>query len=103
MSNSGYGPYISKDALRLPWINCLWCDYRDKIEFDLSLHFLEKHKKELLAIPITRQERVAVKILSGDPFAFLEGPMEYRLDKAVAMAKIKSMYDSRSELKGEIQ
>ena len=90
---SPYGPYISKEDIKLPWIRCLWCSYRDKIEFDLSLHFLEEHKKELLAIPITSKERLATKALIKDPrarfFAKFEGPMEYRLDKAIKMAKLK--------------
>lgn len=60
---SPYGQYFSRENLPLPWINCLWCDYRDKIAFDLSLHFLEEHKEELMAIPITRRERLASKVL----------------------------------------
>ncbi len=84
---SPYGPYVSKEEIPLPWVKCLWCDYRDKIDFDLSLHFLEQHKKKLLAIPITNRERKAAKILAGDWFAIFESPMEYRLDKAVNMAK----------------
>ena len=87
---SPYGPCLSIAELKLPWIKCLWCDYRDKIEFDLSLHFLEKHKNELMTIPITRQERLAAKVLSGDWFAKFERPMEFRLDKAVKMAREKS-------------
>jgi sarcosine oxidase delta subunit len=91
---SPYGPYVRKEDLPLPWIRCLWCNYRDKIEFDLSLHFLEEHKKQLLAIPITRRERLAAKALIKDPrarfFAKFESPMEYRLDKAVKLAREKS-------------
>lgn len=93
-SSGPYGPYLGKAALKLPWIQCLWCNYKDKIEFDLSLHFLEDHKDELLAIPITRRERIAAKALLKDPyarfFAKFESPMEYRLDKAVEMAKQKA-------------
>ena len=76
-----------KRGLKLPWNKCLWCNYRDKIEFDLSLHFLEEHRDKLLAIPITRRERSAPKALSPDWFTRFEDPMEYRLDKAVTMAK----------------
>jgi hypothetical protein len=65
----------------------MWCDYQDKIEFDLSLHFLKEHKDKLSAIPITRRERLAAKLLSNDWFARFESPMEYRLDKAIMMAK----------------
>jgi sarcosine oxidase delta subunit len=93
-NESPYGPYLSKAELKLPWIRCLWCNYRDKIEFDLSLHFLESHKAELMTIPITRRERLAAKALIKDPaarfFAKFESPMEYRLDKAVSIAKQKS-------------
>jgi hypothetical protein len=41
---SKYGPYISKTELNLPWIDCFLCNYRDKIEFDLSLHMLEERR-----------------------------------------------------------
>src|SRR6266498_23796 len=58
-TESPYGPYVSKEDIKLPWIKCLWCNYTDKIDLDLSLHFLEEHKKELLAMPITRRERLA--------------------------------------------
>jgi len=94
LRKSPYGPYVRKEDLPLPWIRCLLCNYRDKIEFDLSLHFLEEHKKQLMAIPITRKERLAAKALIKDPcarfFAKFESPMEYRLDKAVKIAKEKS-------------
>lgn len=48
-SSSPWGPYISKDEIKRPWIKCLWCSYKDKIEFDLSLHFLQKNRKQLQA------------------------------------------------------
>ncbi|HEY7111099.1 MAG TPA: hypothetical protein VH415_16855 [Nitrososphaeraceae archaeon] len=95
LKRSPYEPYIRTEDLPLPWINCLWCDYRDKIKFDLSLHFLEDHKDELLAIPITRKQRLAAKALAGDWYSRFESPMEYRLDKAVGMAYQKSK--SKSE------
>ena len=99
---SPYGPYVSKVNLPLPWINCLWCDYRDKNKFDLLLHFLEEHKDELLAIPITSQERLAAKALIQDPrarfFAKFGSPMEYRLDKAVGMAEEGSRPRSKKEI-----
>lgn len=75
----------------LPEISCLFCPYQDKIEWDLAQHMFEEHKKELMAIPITRQERKAAKNLIKDSrlrfFARFESPMEYRLDKAIKMAK----------------
>jgi hypothetical protein len=50
---------------------------------------LQEHRNELLQLPITRQERKAAKKLSGNLFARFEGAMEYRLDRAVDMAKRK--------------
>jgi hypothetical protein len=38
--------------VNLPLLPCLWCDYRNSIEFDLGNHFLERHKEELLELPI---------------------------------------------------
>lgn len=80
-------PYQSKEQLKLPWIRCLFCRYRDKIEFDLSLHMLEKHKEKLLELPISSRDRKRTKALSGDFFARFEGAIEFRLDVAVEMAK----------------
>ena len=60
MTESPYGPYISKEDLPLPWIICLWCSYRDKIEFDLSLHFLAEHKKEVMKLKISFEDRKRV-------------------------------------------
>ena len=71
----------------LPWIQCLWCDYRDKVEFDLSLHMLDGHKQKLLQLPIYSSRRKRTKALSGDFFARFEGSMEFRLDVAVELAK----------------
>jgi hypothetical protein len=36
----------------LPAIPCLFCDYKDPIEFDLSVHCQEKHGPDLLKLPI---------------------------------------------------
>jgi hypothetical protein len=38
--------------VNLPLLPCLWCDYQNPIEFDLGTHFLERHKEELLKLPI---------------------------------------------------
>jgi hypothetical protein len=99
IKESPYGPYVRTEDLPLPWINCLWCDHGDKIAFDLSLHFLEEHLEELLAIPITRRERLAAKALRGDWYARFESPMEYRLDKAVRMACQKTESESQDGIK----
>jgi hypothetical protein len=91
--SSPYGPYISKKDMPGQWIRCLWCNYRDKIEFDLSLHMLEKHgggkfaDHKLLQIPVFSSYHKRTKILSGNFFARFEGAIEFRLDVAVEMAK----------------
>ncbi len=36
----------------LPAISCLLCDYNDPIEFDLSVHYQEKHRADLVRLPI---------------------------------------------------
>lgn len=88
--SSPYGPYLSKEALKLPWIRCLFCNYQDKKEFDLSLHVLEKHKDKLLEIPISSRDRKTTKSLL-EPRARLyskfESAIEFRLDVAVEMSK----------------
>lgn len=87
---SPYGPYIRTEDLPLPWINCLWCDYKRKIAFDLSLHFLQEHREELLAIPVYSRDRKITKDLLDEPARFdskFEWAMEFRVDVAVEMAK----------------
>jgi hypothetical protein len=82
---SPYGPNITKEEIKLPWIRCLFCSYRDKIEFDLSLHMLDEHRQKLLQLEISYQDHF--KLLQSDPFAKFYGRIEYRLDKAVEIAK----------------
>jgi hypothetical protein len=31
---------------------CLFCTYKDPLDFDLSLHFIEKHRQELIRLPL---------------------------------------------------
>ncbi len=64
---SPYGPNITKEEIKLPWIRCLFCSYRDKNDFDLSLHMLEEHKQKLLQLEISYQDHS--KHLQSDPFA----------------------------------
>lgn len=52
----------------------------------MSLHFLEKHKENLLGLPITSRDRKITKALSGDFFARFEPAVEFRLEVAVEMA-----------------
>ena len=42
---------------KLPSIPCLWCKYTDKIKFDLSLHYIEFHRRKLIELPIGRISR----------------------------------------------
>ena len=34
------------EEVGLPEIPCLYCDFKDPVEFDLSLHYLEKHRSK---------------------------------------------------------
>jgi hypothetical protein len=40
------------EEVGLPEIPYLYCDFKDPIEFDLSLHYLEKHRQNLIRLPI---------------------------------------------------
>jgi hypothetical protein len=87
---SNYDLCIPKKEIKSPWIKCLWCSYCDKIEFDMSLHFLENHRYKLLQIPIRPRDRKKTKSLLEPNFRFysrFEPPIEFRLDVAVEMAK----------------
>lgn len=85
---SHYGPYLSKQELPLPSINCLWCGYTDKIERDLQWHFLENHRNRLYReIILTSVERKRAS--RNDHFLFLYNSIEYILEKAVKIAKQK--------------
>lgn len=93
MTESTHGPYICKEDLPLPWINCLWCSYRDKIEWDLSLHFLEEHKIELRKLRISFEDRRRAFSLfepSLEFFTKFEPLIEFKLDVVVEMAKEES-------------
>jgi hypothetical protein len=35
-----------------PELPCIYCNFKDPIEFDLSLHYLEKHRQNLIRLPI---------------------------------------------------
>lgn len=84
-SHSHY-TYESKEDLPLPWIQCLWCKYRDKVERDLEWHFLENHKKKLYReVKVSPYERMRAS--KYEPFGFMDSPIEYRLQKAVGLAK----------------
>jgi len=57
------------EKVRLPEIPCMFCNYKNCIEFDLCLHYLELHKPELFKLPIGN------------------GSMEYRAEYAISVAK----------------
>jgi hypothetical protein len=40
------------EQTRKPDLPCIHCDFKDPIEFDLSLHYLEKHRENLIRLPI---------------------------------------------------
>jgi hypothetical protein len=89
-ASSPYGMYLLKADLNTPWIRCLFCNYRDKIEFDLSLHMLESHKHKLLRIPISAKFRTETHLFKkpyARHFSKFAGSMEFRLDVAVEMAR----------------
>ena len=88
---SPYGPVITKEKINLPWIRCLFCRYWNKNEFDLSLHMLEEHKQKLLQLEISYEKHF--RLLHSDQFAKFYGRIEYRLDKAIEIAKRKGQVD----------
>ena len=30
---------------------CLYCTYKDPLDFDLSLHYIERHRQDLIRLP----------------------------------------------------
>jgi DNA-directed RNA polymerase subunit RPC12/RpoP len=40
------------EQVGLPELPCIYCEYSDCIEFDLSLHYIEKHRQNLVRLPI---------------------------------------------------
>ncbi len=83
--------YESKEDLPLPWIKCLWCDYRDKIERDLEWHILEKHTDKKhghneLFQPFKFSDH-GTKAWKHDSFSFMHSSLDARLEKAVKLAK----------------
>ncbi len=63
------------DEVRLPALPCLWCDYKNPIEFDLGNHLQANHKQELIKLPIGK------------------GSMETRVDHAIQWAKRKVRFE----------
>ena len=84
----------------MPGTRCLFCSYRDKNEFDLSLHMLEKHKLNLLHVKISYRDHANLR--QSDPFARFYGRIEYRLEKVVEIAKRRSQVDRAIDIVTEI-
>lgn len=40
------------EEVGLPEIPCIYCNFKDPIAFDLSLHYIEKHRYQLIRLPI---------------------------------------------------
>ena len=58
-----------------PDLPCMYCDFKDPIEFDLSLHYLDKHRQNLIRLPIGKSS------------------MDNRADYAVELSK-KELFES---------
>lgn len=76
-----------KENLSLPWIRCLFCNYKDKIEWDLAQHVFERHRAKVVALPIYSKDRKYTKALSGDFYARFESAIEFRLDLILEMSR----------------
>jgi hypothetical protein len=59
----------TEGEINSPLLPCLWCDYKNRIEFDLGNHLLANHRDDLLRLSIGK------------------GPMDNRIDYAVQLAK----------------
>ncbi len=42
------------EQVGLPEIPCMYCDFKDCIEFDLSIHYVAKHRQDLIRLPIDK-------------------------------------------------
>jgi hypothetical protein len=82
--------YENKEDYPLPWIKCLWCDYRDKVENDLGHHFEDKHRQRLYRIKVSPEERRKDLDWTRDPFSWMYSNLDYRVYKALKLAKRKS-------------
>jgi hypothetical protein len=88
----GHYVYEKKENLPLPWLKCPWCDYRDKVERDLEWHIIENKKCRirLYKMKVAVGERLRDPGWTRDPFSWMYSDLEYRLYKAVKLAKRKS-------------
>lgn len=79
--------YENKEDLPLPWIKCLWCDYKDKVESDLGHHFEDKHRESLNQIRVTPEIRQSDPDWTRDPFSWMYSNLDYRVYKALKLAR----------------
>lgn len=84
--------YTKKEDLSLPWIQCPWCSYKDKIARELERHILENKKCRirLFKIKVSPEIRRSDPIWTRDPFSWMYDDTEYRLYKAMRLARKKS-------------
>jgi len=77
--------YETKEDLPLPWLKCLWCDYKDKVERDLERHILDspKCKTRLYKMKVPDDE------YNIESYAWSHSDIESRLARAVKLAKRK--------------
>jgi len=94
-----------KEDLPLPWIKCPYCNYRDKVQRDVEWHIIENKKcrNKLYKMKITvgieqyliddsiHIEEVPERLIdpewTKDPFSWTYDDLEYRLYKAMKLAK----------------
>jgi hypothetical protein len=73
--NANYNKKTKAEQVGSPDIPCIYCDFKDPLEFDLSLHYLEKHRQNLIRLPIGKNS------------------MDNRADYAVRLSK-KRLFES---------
>lgn len=82
--------YERKEDYPLPWLKCLWCNYRDKIERDLEWHFIEMHRRRLDAVKVLPDERKKDPIWTRDSFSWMYSDLEYRIYKVMKLVRKKN-------------
>jgi hypothetical protein len=102
--------YEKKEDLPLPEIQCPWCDYKDKIERDLERHILDNRdcRIRLYKLKVEVGERLNDPVWTREPFSWmydnndydgLHDNTEYRLYKAMKLARRKSGMKTKTKIK----
>jgi len=89
-AKSKHFKYTSKCDLpekQWPRIKCIWCQYEDPLERDLSYHMLENHRKELWTDILKIQYKPTRR---NYRFLYESDQIETALNKAVDIAKNRS-------------